>query len=72
MKNQSITQIAYKILKKKGKPLHYKEITKLIMKEREVKGKSPGKTITCCLYRDQKFEKIGKKRNGIYGLTEWK
>ena len=71
-KNQTITDIAYEILKEKGESFHYKDLTKLIMKKKEVKGKTPWKTVNASLCMNSKFKRIGKSRSGIYVLKEWK
>lgn len=71
-KNQSITKFAYEILKKKGSPMHYKELTKLIMKKKEIKGKTPWNTVNSSLCTNPKFKRMGKWRGGIYGLADWK
>lgn len=62
---------AYEILKKRGKPLHYLELTKLIMKRKEIKGNTPWKTVNSAICTNSKFKRIGKDRSGTYALTEW-
>ena len=70
--NHSIRLMAYEILRKKGKPLHYKEITELIMQKKELKGNTPWKTVNAQLCLSPKFKRIGVGRTGMYGLKEWK
>ena len=62
---------AYEILKKRGKPLHYLELTKLIMKKKEIKGRTPWKTVNAAICTNPKFKRIGKSRIGMYALSEW-
>ena len=62
---------ANEILKKRGKPLHYLELTKLIMKRKEIKGNTPWKTVNAAICTNPKFIRIGKNRSGIYALSEW-
>lgn len=71
-KQKLIKELAYEILKKDEKPLHYKEITRKIMKKRTLTGKRPWLTVNARLCTNPKFKRIGKGRTGIYGLTEWK
>ena len=69
--DKPIAFYAYEILKKKGKPLHYVELTKLIMKRKEIKGKTPWKTVNAAICTNPKFKRIGKRRSGTYALSEW-
>lgn len=68
-KECSIAEIAYEILKKRREPLHYKEITNLIMKKKELKGKTPWNTVNACLCTNPKFKRVDK---GIYALSDEK
>lgn len=70
-KEKSIEFHAYDILKKNGKPLHYLELTKLIIKQKEIKGETPWKTVNAVICNNSKFKRIGKNRSGIYALSEW-
>lgn len=67
---KSILIYAYEILKKEGKPLHYKTLTELIMKKKELKGKTPWNTVNAVICTNSKFKRIGKDRSGIYALSE--
>ena len=69
---QSIADVAYEILRKKGEPLYYKDLTKLIQKKKEIKGKTPWNTVNASLCTNPKFKRVGKSRSGIYALKEWK
>jgi DNA-directed RNA polymerase delta subunit len=68
-KENTIAEIAYEILKKRGEPLHYKEITNLIMKSKEVKGKTPWNTVNASLCTNPKFKRVDK---GTYALSDKK
>ncbi len=70
-KSQSISEMAYNILKERGGPLHYEEITKQIMKKRKIEGKIPRNIVSSCLIRSSKFKKVTRARDGMYGLAEW-
>ena len=69
---KSILTHAYEILKKEGKPLHYKTLTDLIMKKKELKSKTPWNTVNAAICTNSKFKRIGKGRSGTYALREWK
>jgi len=70
-RNKSISRIAYELLKNKGTPIHYTELTRLIMKKKEIKGRTPWKTVNSVLCRSSNFERFGKGRTGKYKLVEW-
>ena len=61
-KEQTIKELAFEILKKKESPLHYKEITALIRKKKNLTGRTPWKTVNARLCTSSKFKKIGKGR----------
>jgi hypothetical protein len=66
-----IRELAYEILKKNKKPIYYKELTKIIMRTREIKGKTPWNTVNSILHRSPIFKRMGKEKSGIFGLSEW-
>lgn len=69
--HETINNLAFEVLEKAGRPLHYQEIADLIMKVRRLKGKTPRNTVNAVLHKDPRFKKDSKSRNGIYGLSEW-
>lgn len=66
--SNTYASLAYKVLKEWGKPLHYKNITKEILKVKDTKGKTPQQTLRVIITKDKKFVKV---KRGIYGLKEW-
>lgn len=68
-RKDSYSTLAYQILNKAGKPMHYMDITKEILKLKNSKGRTPHKTVRSVLYRDDRFTKIDR---GTYGLKEWR
>lgn len=74
--SQTFKEIAYQILKARGKPLSFQQITEIAQKNGLLKsaGKTPELTMGAQLYvdiRDNKntvFAKLGKNR---FGLKEW-
>jgi len=59
---------AYIVLKKSGKPLHFRKITKLINEKEFSKKKAHVQTVHNELIKDPRFVLVGR---GIYALTEW-
>lgn len=60
--------LAYDVLREKGKPMHHVDITKEVLKTKETKGKTPHQTLRVIIAKDERFEKVDR---GIYGLKEW-
>ena len=63
----TFANLAYSILKKQGKPMHYIDITNEVMKKKNSKGKTPFKTVGVEINKDNRFIRVG---SGIYGLKE--
>lgn len=68
-KNQSMLDIAYKILKINGKPMPYRDITGIILNDVGYvsNGKTPWATLNSAIGRDHRFSKY----RGIVELKEW-
>ena len=64
----STSDLAQSILKKAGRPLHYKEITARIQKTKNLGGKRPHCSVNAVLCRDPRFAHVGKPRSGLYEL----
>jgi len=69
-KNQAMIDIAYNILKIFGKPLDYREISRIMIDDvgYNSKGKTPWATLNSEIGRDNRFSKY----RGIVELKEWK
>jgi hypothetical protein len=65
----SIANAAEEILSRSGQPMHYKEITSLILNQCDLKGKTPALSVRSCLARDPKFKRTSE---GFYALSKWK
>jgi hypothetical protein len=63
-----VWQKTYLVLKEFGKPLHYREITKLIDKYCSGKKKTHPQTVHNELIKNNRFVLVGR---GIYAITEW-
>lgn len=59
---------AYLVLKKAGKPLHFREITDLINRKGFSKKSANAQTVHNELIKDKRFVLVGR---GIYALVEW-
>lgn len=59
---------AYLVLKKAGRPLHFREITKLINEKGFSKRPANVQTVHNELIKDKRFVLVGR---GIYALSEW-
>ena len=60
LRKGSILSIALKLLKESEKPMNVKEITKLVLEEKSLIGKTPYNTISAILQRSDLVTKIGK------------
>ena len=62
------TNLAYKVLKESGEPMHYVNITQEVLKVKQTKGKTPQQTLRALIAKDERFVKVDR---GTYGLKEW-
>ncbi len=63
-----IVDLAVEILQEKRRPLHYKELTDLIMKKKKIAGRTPQNTIRAAIAYDTRFKRVGE---GVYALAVW-
>jgi|WetSurMetagenome_2_1015567.scaffolds.fasta_scaffold798670_1 hypothetical protein len=70
MKRQSgsIAQVAVEILQKEKHPLHYREITKRLLRKCHLGGRTPHETVRSRLGTDSRFKRVAE---GVYALAEW-
>ena len=66
-KKDSVHAIAIEILKENGSSMTIKEITKLVLKQREIKSKTPYNSVNSVLQRSKFTKKAGL---GKYELIE--
>jgi len=69
MKNKSVADLAYEILNKYNKPLHYRKITEELIKIKPLKIKEPYYTVNASMSGDKRFMRT---KRGIWGLVKWK
>jgi hypothetical protein len=68
VKTRSIKEIAEEIFRRESRPLHYKELTQMIMRERTLQGQTPHETVRSSIGTDPRFKRVAE---GVYALTEW-
>jgi len=68
MKHKSVADVAYEILIKHKKPLHYRQITKDLIKIRPLKVKEPYYAVNASMSGDKRFMRI---KRGVWGLVKW-
>jgi hypothetical protein len=68
MKERPITRVAEEIFRREKRPLHYKELTKMVMLERSLGGRTPYETVRSAIGTDPRFKRVAE---GVYALTEW-
>src|SRR5665648_959663 len=68
MKHKSVADGAYEILIKHKKPLHYRQITKELMKIRPLKVKEPYYAVNASMSGDKRFMRT---KRGVWGLVKW-
>ena len=61
----SIHSIIHTFLKKSGKPTSVKEITKIVLENKQLKTKTPQNTINSILQRSEYFVKVSR---GTYSI----
>jgi hypothetical protein len=69
MKRRLVVDVAEQILLKAGRPLHYKEITKMLLNQRDLSEKAAYKTVRSMLAKSPKFKRVDV---GVFSLAIWK
>ena len=65
----STPKAAEELLEKTGAPMHYRQITDLILQKCNLHGKTPYETVRASIGNSPKFVRIAE---GIYALSKWK
>lgn len=65
----TVINAAEELLEKLEKPLHYKEITDLIINDCDLKGRTPYETVRSEIGTSSKFIRVAE---GIYALSKWR
>ena len=68
-KSRTVKEAAFDILNELGHPLHYKELTKLVLEECNLEGKTPHETVRSLIGTDKRFKRVSE---GVYALSDWK
>jgi hypothetical protein len=69
MKKRPVSIVAEEILLKVGRPLHYKELTKMLLDQCDLLGKTPHESVRSTLATNSKFKRVSE---GVFGLAIWK
>jgi len=69
MKHKSVADVAYEILIKHKKPLHYRKISDELIKIKPLKVKEPYYAVNASMSGDKRFVRV---KRGIWGLLKWK
>jgi len=56
-----IADLAYEVVKKANRPMHYREITKEVSKTKKLTGRSPDLTVLGSMLKDKdrRFRRVG-------------
>jgi len=68
MKSNSIASFAEEILRNRHYPIHYCELTRLILRKHPLSGKTPEMTVNSVLATDSRFKRVAE---GVYALATW-
>jgi len=66
---KTIADLAYDILEKNHRPMHYRKITDELEKIKEIKAEKPHHDVNASMGVDQRFIRY---QRGIWGLVKWK
>jgi DNA-directed RNA polymerase delta subunit len=69
MKHKSVADVAYEILLRNKKPLHFRKITEELVKIKPLKVKEPYYAVNASMSGDKRFMRA---KRGIWGLVKWK
>ena len=65
LRGNSSLAIILKLLKESDSPMTVKELTKLVLEEKQLSGKTPERTISAVLQRSHRVVKVGKATYAI-------
>ncbi len=65
---KSVKEAALELFKDAKKPLHYKDLTRMIIDECNLSGKTPHETVRSLIGTDTRFKRVAE---GVYALSEW-
>lgn len=65
---KTIANIMEEILRAKNKPMHYLELTRLVLKQRPISSLVPFNTVASVLVTDPRFKRVAE---GVYALASW-
>lgn len=69
MKSTTVADLAEEILRARKHPLHYLELTRLILEKRTITSRTPANTVSSVLATNPRFKRVAE---GVYALASWK
>jgi len=69
MKHKSVADVAYEILARHKKPMHYRKISDELIQIKPLKVKEPYYAVNASMSGDKRFVRV---KRGIWGLLKWK
>jgi len=69
MHKKSIADLAYDILDKNHRPMHYRKITEELLEIKDLKAENPHHDVNASIGVDKRFIRYHR---GIWGLVKWK
>jgi DNA-directed RNA polymerase delta subunit len=68
MARKSVVSAAEELLRKKHRPMHYREITVMIQDTCELRGQTPYESVRSRIGTSPRFKRVAE---GVYALSEW-
>ena len=68
IKKRPVKEVAIEIFNQVKKPLRYRELTKLLLDQCELTGKTPHESVRSLIGTDFRFKRVAE---GVYALSEW-
>lgn len=68
MRGKTIAERAWEIFEQEQRPLHYRELTDLILKQTQLGGKTPAQSVRSAIGTNDGFKRVAE---GVYCPTEW-
>ncbi len=65
--DQTVTELCYEILRRAGEPMHYRDITALLLQVKPLKTKTPKASVYSRIHLD-KQERFVRVESGVFGL----
>ena len=67
-KKRPVKDVAIEIFIEIGEPIHYKELTNMLIDKCHLSGKTPHESVRSLIGADKRFKRTAE---GVYALSEW-